>query len=163
MTSRRFFCTRWNRHKDRQDTTGIHVSLLKCCDFCLGNISQLVPVCVFKFDLALVPSGVPQGSHLEPLFIIMFNTKTLLSHYFPNSKCTQIAWSYIYYLLIIIYLLSINSLGKAQLLQDDLIRVHRWCVVTYFIHCVPLTLVSSIRDSCVVIDVVLYYSQQYIF
>lgn len=46
-----------------------------------------------RSELALVAPGVSQGSHLGPLFFSSL-WMILLFHYFLNSKCTLMTWSY---------------------------------------------------------------------
>lgn len=51
---------------------GVHGSLLRWCESYLRNRSQLVYLKGFKSNQCFIPSGVPQGSHLGPLFFLVF-------------------------------------------------------------------------------------------
>lgn len=51
---------------------GIHGSLLRWCESYIRNRSQLVSLKGFNSNVMQVPSGVPQGSHIGPLFFVMF-------------------------------------------------------------------------------------------
>ncbi|KAA5642741.1 hypothetical protein F3G58_33885, partial [Pseudomonas aeruginosa] len=51
---------------------GLHGSLLRRCESYIRNRSQLVNIQGFKSRVHMVPSGVPQGSHLGPFFFLVY-------------------------------------------------------------------------------------------
>ena len=150
---------------------GIHGSLLRWCESYLKNRSQLVSVHGFKSAPALVSSGVPQGSHLGPIFFLIF----------VNDISHVIKSNFLMYADDLKIYRAIDSLDDTQLLQDDLHRIHQWCAesgmilntnkcchirftrrriplaLTYYIDQVPLSEVTSVRDLGVIIDTTLSF------
>lgn len=63
---------------DRLAETGIDGILLWWIESYLKNRNQLVTVNGYRSDLFRVPSGVPQGSHLGPLFFIVYINDILI-------------------------------------------------------------------------------------
>ncbi|CAG9138363.1 unnamed protein product [Plutella xylostella] len=61
---------------------GIHGDLLRWVESYLSNRSQAVVVGGYKSDFVQIPSGVPQGSHLGPLFynVYLYDIYTCFLH-----------------------------------------------------------------------------------
>lgn len=96
---------------------GIHGDLLRWVTSYLHNRSQCVVVGGYRSDFITIPSGVPQGSHLGPLFYnaYLFDINSCFSHanhllYADDKK---------------IYL-SIKSLDDCELLQSDLNNLYNY-------------------------------------
>lgn len=159
----------------KMEQMGIHGSLLRWCESYVRNRSQLVAVYGFRSELNLVPSGVPQGSHLGPLFFLMF----------INDIAFLLCSKFKMYADDLKLYRAIYSLKDALLLQEDLNRLYRWCydncmvlntskcyhikftrrqkplLITYFINNTPLTEITSIRDLGVVMDATLSFRNHF--
>lgn len=96
---------------------GICGSLLRWCDSYLRNRSQLVLVRGFKSRGQIIPSGVPQGSHLGPLFFLIF----------IHDLCSKITSSYKLYADDLKIYKTITSKDDVRILQIDLDNVNKWC------------------------------------
>lgn len=145
---------------------GIHGSLLRWCESYLKNRSQLVAINGFKSFECKIPSGVPQGSHLGPLFFLVFINdvgKVLKSKYQIFADDLKIYR-------------EIKSPEDIEILQSDIDNLVCWCLAnrmtlnkdkcvhikfsrkrkplkhTYYIDGTPLTESTSVRDLGVIID-----------
>lgn len=93
------------------NSLGIHGDLLRWVNSYLSNRSQAVVLGGYKSDYITVPSGVPQGSHLGPLF---YNAYIYDIHKcFKNSK-------HLLYADDKKIFISIKSFADCELLQADL-------------------------------------------
>ncbi|KAG6445910.1 hypothetical protein O3G_MSEX004133 [Manduca sexta] len=145
---------------------GIHGSLLRWCESYIRNRSQLVCIRGFKSRVCTVPSGVPQGSHLGPLFFLVYIND--IKHVI-RSKFKLYADDLKIYR-------TIHTQSDELILQTDLNDVQKWssenhmflnldkCYhikfsrkkhpsqTTYYINNIPLTEVKTIRDLWVILD-----------
>lgn len=145
---------------------GICGSLLRWCESYLLNRSQLVIVRGFKSTAREVPSGVPQGSHLGPLFFLVF----------INDLCTTVTSRFKLFADDLKIYREIHSRDDVTSLQADLSTIGLWCYknkmvlnaskcfhikftrkrnftnAVYYINGSPLDEVSSIRDLGVIVD-----------
>lgn len=96
---------------------GIHGSLLRWCESYLQNRSQLVSIGGYKSFQYVVPTGVPQGSHLGPLFFLVF----------INDLCDTIHCQYKAYADDLKLYRVIESSSDIQLLQSDINNIVKWC------------------------------------
>ena len=92
-------------------TLGIRGDLLRWVQSYLSNRSQAVIMGGFKSDFIKVPSGVPQGSHLGPLFYNAY-IFDIINHIKYSRHILYADDKKIY--------LRINSLSDCLLLQEDL-------------------------------------------
>lgn len=83
------------------------------------NNSQLVAIKGFKSVRILIKSGVPQGSHLGPLFFIVFIND--LTH---TLKCPCLLYADDLKMLT-----SVDNVSKCFALQNDANTVAEWCKV----------------------------------
>lgn len=97
---------------------GIHGNLLRWVESYLDNRSQLVAIKGFKSTPAPVRSGVPQGSHLGPLFFIIF----------INDLVDKIKCPCLLYADDLKVFSTIDSPSDSIILQSDLDYIQRWCV-----------------------------------
>lgn len=97
---------------------GLHGNLLRWVESYLRNRSQLVAIKGFTSSPAPVGSGVPQGSHLGPLFFIVF----------INDLVDQINCPCLLYADDLKIYSTINGPGDCHTLQADLHAVREWCV-----------------------------------
>ncbi|KAG7307743.1 hypothetical protein JYU34_006318 [Plutella xylostella] len=145
---------------------GIHGSLLQWCRSYLENRTQLVLIRGFKSDPREVPSGVPQGSHLGPLFFVMFINDLVVG---LRSKFKLFADDVKLYR-------AVRNHEDTQLLQADINLVQEWChrnhmtlnaskcfhisftrkkiplTAKYRINNTPLEEVETIRDLGIIMD-----------
>ncbi|KAG7306859.1 hypothetical protein JYU34_008326 [Plutella xylostella] len=145
---------------------GIHGSLLRWCESYLSNRSQLVYIKGFRSVEKPVPSGVPQGSHLGPLFFLIFINdlsniiKSEFKFFADDLKLYRI----------------VKDIQDCQLIQNDLNNIYKWCTencmslnaekclhikftrkkhpmpANYSINHTSLKEVNSIRDLGIIID-----------
>lgn len=152
---------------------GIHGSLLRWCTSYLGNRSQLVALRGYQSHEFAVPSGVPQGSHLGPMFFLIF----------INDMCHSIGCKYKLFADDLKLYHVVKSLSDVEVLQSSIDRVQKWCVdngmilnpdkcfhikfsrkkkpqcAFYSIGSVVLKEVTTIRDLGVIIDGSLSFRQ----
>lgn len=96
---------------------GIHGDLLRWVHSYLSNRSQAVIVGGFKSDYILVPSGVPQGSHLGPLF---YNV------YIHDIYTSLHSSRHLLYADDKKVFLSVRSFTDCKLIQDDLDNLYAY-------------------------------------
>lgn len=96
---------------------GICGSLLRWCESYLQNRSQLVMVRGFKSAAQVVPSGVPQGSHLGPLFFLAF----------INDLCASVTSKYQMFADDLKLYKVIREHNDTVSLQNDINAVTDWC------------------------------------
>ncbi|CAH2097232.1 unnamed protein product [Euphydryas editha] len=95
---------------------GIHGSLLRWCESYLQRRSQLVMIRGYSSRSKIIPTGVPQGSHMGPLlFVIYINDlaqqlKCLFKMYADDLKIYK----------------CIKTENDVKILQKDLDRVQTW-------------------------------------
>lgn len=154
---------------------GICGSLLRWCESYLQNRSQLVIVRGFKSCCQAIPSGVPQGSHLGPLFFLVF----------INDLGSTIASKYKLYADDLKIYREINTTNDIDALQRDLDSVDIWCHknsmvlnstkchfinftrkknphrVAYKINGIVIKEVMSIRDLGVIVDRKMDFREHY--
>lgn len=145
---------------------GICGSLLRWCESYLKNRSQLVKIRGYNSDIKVVPCGVPQGSHLGPLFFL----------FYVNDLCSVIASGYQMFADDLKVYRKINDHRDISLLQHDVNAIKHWCsangmllnsskcfhikftrkrdpiAATYYISNDPIAEISTIRDLGVVLD-----------
>jgi hypothetical protein len=93
------------------ESLGIHGDLLRWITSYLSNRSQAVVLGGFRSDFVTVPSGVPQGSHLGPLF---YNAYLFDIHSsFKSAK-------YLLYADDKKIFMNVNSISDCLLIQQDL-------------------------------------------
>ncbi|XP_045450173.1 uncharacterized protein LOC123658926 [Melitaea cinxia] len=98
---------------------GVHGNLLRWVESYLSRRTQLVALKGELSSVFTVPSGVPQGSHLGPLFFNIFvNDLTLCL----KSPCLLYADDLKIYQ-------TITCINDAMKLQGDLDTIARWCQV----------------------------------
>ena len=97
---------------------GIHGSLLRWIKSYLLNRSQLVTVNACKSNVITVPSGVPQGSHLGPLFFLLFIND--IGDYILHGR-------FLLYADDLKLFLRIINIEDCHLLQQDLDSLLDWC------------------------------------
>lgn len=149
------------------ETLGIHGDLLRWVKSYLSNRSQAVVVGGFKSDYIKIPSGIPQGSHLGPLF---YN-----AYIFDINKCFKSCSHLLYaddkkifykitnqqdckFLQETLNMLSeyyssnkiIVNVPKCQ--QISFSRKHNPLNFQYTINGIPIEKVSVIRDLGVTLD-----------
>lgn len=118
---------------NKLNMTGIHGCLLRWVISYISNRSQFVAMNGYKSRLVPVTSGVPQGSHLGPLFFSIFinDVKQILS-----SKILLYADDLKIYR-------SVNSLVDCELIQQDLDNLISWCdrnkLYLNFVKCKTIT------------------------
>ena len=97
---------------------GVHGDLLRWLESYLRNRLQAVRIGVFKSNFELIPSGVPQGSHLGPLLfnIYLHDIETC----FMNSKILMYADDNKIYM-------PIRCIADCEDLQTDLNRLLAYC------------------------------------
>lgn len=96
---------------------GIHGNLLRWVQSYLNKRSQLVALKGYVSHPMVVSSGVPQGSHLGPLFFVAF-----INDLIEILKCPCL----LYADDLKIYK-TIGNLSDTQSLQSDLNTVETWC------------------------------------
>lgn len=96
---------------------GIHGSLLRWIESYLSNRSQLVAVRGFTSLPARVTSGVPQGSHLGPLFFVAF----------INDLICKLTCPCLLYADDLKIYTAIRSPADSESLQSDLDTINIWC------------------------------------
>lgn len=96
---------------------GIHGDLLRWVTSYLANRSQSVVIGGYKSNFINIPSGVPQGSHLGPLF---YN-----AYIFDIDDCFDHANHLLYADDKKIYM-SIKSVSDCELLQRDLYNLYQY-------------------------------------
>lgn len=145
---------------------GICGSLLRWCDSYLQNSSQLVKVRGFRSPAKIVPSGVPQGSHLGPLFFLIF----------INDLCDTIKSKYQVFADDLKLYRTIRTQNDIPNLQLDIKKISIWCrrnkmvlnaskcthikfsrknnpiPASYLIDNTTIAEVSSMRDLGVIVD-----------
>ena len=84
----------------------------------LSDRSQIVKVNNFRSYEVMVPSGVPQGSHLGPLLFNIFIND--IGHCFKHCKFLCFADDLKLYL-------AVSSVDDCRRLQSDLARLEKWC------------------------------------
>lgn len=152
---------------------GICGSLLRWCESYLRNRSQLVMVRGFKSPSRIVPSGVPQGSHLGPLFFLVY----------VNDLCTNITSKFQMFADDLKLYREIHSNDDKMCLQRDINTINDWCDrnkmvlnsskcfylnfsrkrnsshASYFIKNDQVSEISSMRDLGVVVDTKLDFKE----
>lgn len=103
---------------DKICSFGIHGSMLKWIWSYLTGRYQYVKANKCSSKIFPVHSGVPQGSHLGPLFFVMFIND--VSESFQVARCLMYADDLKLYT-------KIKSLEDAFLLQNDLNLLYKWC------------------------------------
>ncbi|KAG6452984.1 hypothetical protein O3G_MSEX007903 [Manduca sexta] len=145
---------------------GIHGSLLRWCESYLKNRSQLIAIRGFTSKIFTVPSGVPQGSHLGPLFFLVF----------INDICDNIDSKYKLFADDLKLYRTIKTTADIRTLQWDIDKIYRWClqnnmhlnfdkchfikfsrkkntfIANYTIHNNPLSEVAYIKDLGIIFD-----------
>lgn len=145
---------------------GICGSLLRWCESYLRNRSQLVKIRGFKSTTRTIPSGVPQGSHLGPLFFLIF----------INDLCSNITSNYEMFADDLKLYRVIRSREDTLFLQNDIDTISNWCIdnkmllniskcyhikftrklnplpATYYINNIAISEVFSMRDLGVIVD-----------
>lgn len=145
---------------------GIHGSLLRWCESYIRNRSQLVNIQGFKSRVHMVPSGVPQGSHLGPFFFLVYinNIKHVI-----QSKFKLYADDLKVYR-------AVEDHSDIMALQSDINAIYKWSTqnymhlnlqkcnfikftrkrvpfqATYFINNTPLQEVNTVRDLGIILD-----------
>lgn len=145
---------------------GICGSLLRWCESYLLNRSQIVKIRGFVSEPRGVSSGVPQGSHLGPLFFVLF----------INDLCSSIQSNFKLFADDLKLYNTIKSSNDTEILQRDINIIDKWCTnnkmtlnaskcfcisfsrkqnptnACYFINKTKLSEVTCIRDLGVMID-----------
>ena len=98
---------------------GFHGNILKLIKSYLENRSQFVVVNGFKSKRANVTSGTPQGSHLGPLFFIIF-----INDLAKEVKHCEV----LFYADDMKLFRSVSDNLDSLLIQEDLNRVQAWCI-----------------------------------
>lgn len=96
---------------------GIHGNLLRWVQSYLMNRSQLVTIKGFKSTPVPIKSGVPQGSHLGPLFFIIF----------INDLTSRLKCPCLLYADDLKVFSNINEMDDCVTLQNDAISIADWC------------------------------------
>lgn len=99
---------------------GISGQLLNWCNSYLSNRKSKIVLNGYESQVYMASSGVPQGSHLGPLFFILFINDVISC--FHHSNC----YLYADDLKIV---KNISNEIDVKLLQDDLDRFVSWCNV----------------------------------
>ncbi|CAH0405112.1 unnamed protein product [Chilo suppressalis] len=157
-------------------SVGVHGSLLNWCRSYLVRRCQKVVACGYESSPFYVPSGVPQGSHLGPIFFLIFIND--LVNVVQHSECLLFADDLKVYK-------TIENFNESILLQQDLNRIAEWSSInklplnpdkckhikftkkrnalntSYSINSHLLEEVSSIRDLGVVLDHKLSFRHHY--
>ncbi|RVE41474.1 hypothetical protein evm_013878 [Chilo suppressalis] len=102
------------------ENIGIHGDLLRWLQSYLENRTQAVTVKGFKSSFIPITSGVPQGSHLGPLFFNIFIND--VSQCFQNSKFLLFADDTKIFSII-------KSVEDCVRLQEDLDRLCDYCTI----------------------------------
>lgn len=102
---------------------GVHGSLLRWCESYLRNRSQLVSLRGYSSTAREIPSGVPQGSHIGPLFFLIF----------INDLADRITCSFKMYADDLKLYKTIDSQLDVIALQNELDRVGDWCYHNHMI------------------------------
>ena len=102
---------------EKLSRAGVHGSLLRWCESYLLNRSQLVAVRGFTSEASPVPSGVPQGSHLGPLFFLVF----------INDICENLHCKYKLFADDLKVYRTITSQHDSYMLQNDINHISLWC------------------------------------
>jgi hypothetical protein len=97
---------------------GLHGSLLRWVESYLSRRSQLVALKAELSSPVYVTSGVPQGSHLGPLFFIIF----------INDLIDQLHCPCLLYADDLKVFSTIERLKNSEVLQRDLDTISQWCV-----------------------------------
>lgn len=145
---------------------GIHGSLLRWCESYLLGRSQLVMIRGYTSRSKLIPTGVPQGSHLGPLFFLVF----------INDLTAKINCSFKMYADDLKLYMRIKTADDATFFQYEIDKVFSWCcqnkmilnidkcshikfskkrnplTCTYNLNETPLKEVSNIKDLGVTVD-----------
>lgn len=116
---------------------GIHGSLLRWVHSYLNNRSQLVALKGFKSSPVIIKSGVPQGSHLGPLFFIIY-INDLIGEL--SSPCLLYADDLKIYRVI-------SEPSDCCKLQSDINTVSEWCQQNFMLlnakKCFVITLTNK--------------------
>lgn len=96
---------------------GIHGNLLRWIESYLTKRSQLVAVRGFVSLPANVTSGVPQGSHLGPLFFVAF----------INDLISELTCPCLLYADDLKVFRTIDNLADTVSLQSDIETIDKWC------------------------------------
>lgn len=100
---------------------GIHGSLLRWIESYLERRNQLVALKAELSAPICVTSGVPQGSHLGPLFFIVF-----INDLIENLSCPCLLYADDLKVFSVI-----KSIKDAESLQNDLNSITHWCKVNH--------------------------------
>lgn len=103
---------------NKLSANGIAQTLLNWCGSYLASRKSLVVANGYSSDAFSVDSGVPQGSHLGPLFFNVFINDI--------GNCFHHCDYYLFADDLKIFRV-VNTPSDAMLLQDDLNRLHTWC------------------------------------
>lgn len=124
---------------NKLSTFGIHGDLLRWVKSYLSNRSQLVALRGDLSSPVLVTSGVPQGSHLGPLFFVAF-----INDLIDNLDCNCLLYADDLKIYSVI-----TSVEDAIKLQRDLDSVNDWCTLNrMFLNvnkCVVITFTKNIH------------------
>lgn len=96
---------------------GVHGSLLRWVESYLHKRSQLVAIGGYQSSPVLIDSGVPQGSHLGPLFFIVF----------INDLIHRLSCRCLLYADDLKVFHSIETDNDCALLQRDADAISEWC------------------------------------
>lgn len=145
---------------------GIHGSLLRWCESYLQNRSQLVMIRGYMSRSKIIPTGVPQGSHLGPLFFLIF----------INDLSAKLGCPFKMYADDLKLYMHVKDLGDVVQFQSEIDNVFTWCCqnkmilniekcthikftkkrdplsATYKLNGTPLTEVTNIKDLGVTVD-----------
>lgn len=98
---------------------GIHGSLLRWLESYIVNRSQIVTLGSYNSDRVSIPSGVPQGSHLGPLFFILYINDLipkLLNHSLLYADDLKI-------------FSRVGNVTDCNQLQSDINTLLEWCAL----------------------------------
>lgn len=111
---------------------GVHGSLLRWVKSYLHKRSQLVALGGYKSSPVLIDSGVPQGSHLGPLFFVIF----------INDLIDRLSCRCLLYADDLKVFHSIKTDFDCTLLQNDADTISEWCNAN-FMH-------LNVRKCCII-------------
>lgn len=145
---------------------GIHGSLLRWCESYLMKRSQLIMIRGYTSRPRLIPTGVPQGSHLGPLFFLIF----------VNDLTSRIVCPFKMYADDLKLYMRIKTDNDTKFFQTEIDKVFSWCcqykmilnidkcyhikfskkripsIAVYYLNNIALNEVSTIRDLGVTFD-----------